>query len=123
MAWERRGDKGARYFYRSRRTPEGKILKEYVGRGEKARAAADDLAGTQARRQVDQQALSAEIALLSELDRATSDLTQGADLLLKATLSAGGFHKRNYGPWRKRRAWKQSSARAGSAGRNQNCGR
>jgi hypothetical protein len=40
MAWETRGAKGVTYYYRSRRDANGRVVKEYLGRGEKARAAA-----------------------------------------------------------------------------------
>ena len=50
MGWERRAG-GGRYYYRGRRTPDGRVVKQYLGRGERAEAAAaeDALPGHGAR--------------------------------------------------------------------------
>src|SRR5262249_42189947 len=103
MAWERRGKSGAMYFYQTRRTDDGKVVKEYVGRGQKGRSAAEALARAKAQREAERQAIQSERASLAEADRLTAQLIAAADLLLNAALLASGYHRVNYGKWRRRR--------------------
>jgi hypothetical protein len=101
MAWERRGE--SLFFYQSRRTPDGKVIKEFVGRGDRAASAAAAVENATARRQADAQAIQEEQARLAGPDAVTEELVAVADLLMEATLLATGFHRWNYGRWRKKR--------------------
>src|SRR5947209_5687281 len=101
MAWERRGE--SLFFYRSRRTPEGKVVKEFLGRGERAAAAAAAVARSQAQRDADRQAVQEEQARLAGPDGLTVELIQVAQLILEASLLSSGYHRLNFGKWRKRR--------------------
>ena len=69
MGWERRNDTIGLYFYRSRRTPEGKVVKEYFGCGERANAAALKLAHSKAQEKADRHAVWTERSQLANLDR------------------------------------------------------
>jgi hypothetical protein len=99
MAWEKRGKKGKRYFYRSRRTPDGRVVKDYLGKGAKARRVAREM---HERKNYASALLTVEGEWLELIER-TDDLDQMTTLLLEASLLLGGYHRSNYGPWRKRR--------------------
>src|ERR1019366_4880421 len=90
MAWERRGK--SLFYYQSRRTPDGKIVKEFVGRGDRAASVAADVENATARRQADAQALQEEQARLSSLESLTEELVAVTELLMVATLLASGYH-------------------------------
>lgn len=104
MAFESRKESGV-YMYLSRRdSSTGRVKKVYLGRGPKADAAAMELAARRRQREADRQALEAARAELKAVDTLMHELNEAATVLLEATLSAAGFHRVNYGPWRKRRA-------------------
>jgi hypothetical protein len=103
MGWERRGHGGALYYYRVSRTPDGRVVKEYCGRNNRARAAAAAVARSQSLRAADQRAVQEEKGRLAGPDGLVAELVSVAQLLLEATLLAEGFHRFNYGKWRKRR--------------------
>jgi hypothetical protein len=100
MAWERR--KPGRYFYRSRRVG-GRVVKDYFGKGAVALLAADLAEEARARRAEDAAALCAEQVHLEALDRPPAALDRACALLTTAALTAGGYRRYNYGPWRRRR--------------------
>jgi hypothetical protein len=100
MAWERR--KPGHYFYRSRRVG-GRVVKDYFGRGPIAQLAADLAEEGRARRAEDAAALRTEQACLEALDRPPAALYRACALLATAALTAGGYRRYNYGPWRRRR--------------------
>jgi hypothetical protein len=106
MAWERRGA-NTRYYYRSRRTADGRVVKDYLGRGPRARSAAQADAAAAAGRAADRAALVAEQARLAGADLLADALGEAAGLLFTAAMLAGGFRRCNYGPWRKRRGRQQ----------------
>ena len=100
MAWERR--KPGRYFYRSRRVG-GRVVKDYFGQGAIGQLAADLAEEGRARRAEDAAALLAEQACLQALDRPPAALDRACALLATAALTAAGYRRYNYGPWRRRR--------------------
>ena len=100
MAWERRGK--SVYFYRSRRTASGRVVKDYLGRGPRAARAARDVALAKARRAADACAAASAAALLAEPDRVAAQAVDAARLVAEAALLVSGFHWHNYS-WRKRR--------------------
>jgi hypothetical protein len=102
MAWETRGAKGVKYYYRSRRDANGRVVKEYLGRGQKARAAAKADRERRAQEESVDHALHEAKVILTAVDRSTSTLDTAAQLLLEATLLGEGFHRHNYKRWRKR---------------------
>src|SRR5262249_49024270 len=118
MSWETRGAKGVKYYYRSRRDANGRVVKEYLGRGEKARAAAKADCERRAQEQSVDQALHEVKGILTAVDRRTAVLDTAAQLLLEATLLCEGFHRHNYKRWRKRHGHgrKRTGAAAGDSG-------
>ena len=111
MAWERR--KPGRYFYRSRRVG-GRVVKDYFGKGPIGELAADLAEEARARRAEDAAALRAEQARLEALDRPPAALDRACALLAAAALTAGGYTRHNFGPWRRRR---DGARTVGGAGR------
>jgi hypothetical protein len=101
MAWEKR--RSARYYYHSRRTPDGAVVKDYLGRGPRADQAAHADAALRAQRDADRRAVLAEQAALAPLDATMTEVGVAAEVLAAAHLLANGFHRNNYGPWRRRR--------------------
>jgi hypothetical protein len=101
MAWERRGSR--RYFYRSVRDRDGRVVKHYVGAGAVGERAAHALGFAKAQRQLDRMALLAEQATLQPADHLAAEFADAADLLMVASLLAEGYHHPRQGRWRKRR--------------------
>jgi hypothetical protein len=94
MSWETRGRH--RYYYRSRRVG-GRVVREYLGTGDRAAEAA--AADAERRRHEE-----ADRAAVAALDAAADELDALADLIARAALLAAGYHQHARGPWRKRRA-------------------
>ena len=94
MAWETRS-RGGRYYTRSRRV-NGRVVREYVGGGIVGRVGAAVDAACRAER-------ADERAALAELDTLVEELDTLAELVAWAALLAAGYHRPNYGPWRRRR--------------------
>jgi hypothetical protein len=105
MSWETR-QHGTRYYTRSYRV-NGRIVREYVGRGligelaaredatrREARRAAQSLAREQ--RQREREADRQVRELLATIDRQAAALTT-------ITLTAAGYHRPKRGVWRRRR--------------------
>jgi hypothetical protein len=107
MGWERRAGSGTLYYYRVSRTPDGKVVKKYCGRGKRAGAAAASVAQRQTQSAADRRAVQEERGRLAGLDRLMVELIGAVQLLLEATLLAKGFHRLNYGKWRRRRGNKE----------------
>jgi hypothetical protein len=104
MAFEVRTPGGTKYLYLSRRDPAtGRVRKLYLGHGPKAEAAARDLAQHRERREAERRAAEQRRAELRPVEQSMAALDEGARLLMEALLLAAGFHRPNYGPWRKRR--------------------
>jgi hypothetical protein len=100
MAWEVRGNHS--YYYRSRREG-GRVVKEYLGAGEAARAIAAlermdrERAGEEARRWRQERARQDAVdALLLAFCACVSDA-------VTAALERAGYYRHDRGPWRKRR--------------------
>ncbi len=88
MGWEPRGDTYC--FYHPRRVG-GRVVKDYLGCGDAAQLAADLIAEARDRRADLAQARKAELARLDELDGAVDRLDRVSDLMIEATLTAGGL--------------------------------
>lgn len=100
MAWERG------YYYRVRRE-NGRVVREYVGRGRVAELIAE-LDALERKKRCDKERLDAaalrdEIAKLATLDDDLNALIETSDLLVRAALVAAGYHQHKHGEWRKRR--------------------
>lgn len=104
MAFEKRGRAGTRYLYLSRRDPEtGKVKKLYIGRGERADAAANALTQRRNLREGDCRAVQAHMELVRSADNVTATFDAAVVVIMEASLLAEGCHRANYGPWRKSR--------------------
>ena len=100
MAWESRGN--GRYFYIPRRAADGRVVKEYLGRGHRAHQAARAAAEARRRAEEERQALADEKARLAEIDGVTGEVLDAIQLLTEAIFLANNFHRKNYGPWRRK---------------------
>jgi hypothetical protein len=101
LAWESR--KRRSYYYTSRRSGSG-VAKVYFGGGPLAAVAAS-LDDQERRRRADQAAAyRADRTRLEPADRALAALATASDLVMAAALTTAGYHRPNYGPWRRRRA-------------------
>jgi hypothetical protein len=102
VAWETR-ERGGRYYTRSRRSPEdGRVLREYVGSGPLAELAAEtdrtkrELAEAERRRE------EMELERLDALAAPVLEISEAAEILVRAHLIACGYH-RHKGEWRRAR--------------------
>jgi hypothetical protein len=96
MAWERG------YYYRARKV-NGRVVREYIGRGEVAELIARLDALERERRHLDALALRHEQAELAALEADLGALAETTDLVARAALLAAGYHRHHRGDWRKRR--------------------
>lgn len=85
MGWERRNNR--RYYYRAKWV-NGRVVKEYVGRGRAAEAAAAEDASRQEMKQVARDE-NKNIAEAGDLNRELTDITS---LLVEAALLAAGMY-------------------------------
>lgn len=114
MGWEPRGRAGKRVYYRVYRGPDGQVVKEYLGSGDRAEQAAAEVDARRRKAETDRQAVQAEAERLAAADALTADVTAAAAVLMAAALVADEWGRTNYGAWRKRRG--QQHAGPGAAG-------
>jgi hypothetical protein len=112
MAWERR--RRGSFYYRSKRVG-GRVVKDYFGNGTIGELAADLAEEARARRAEDAAALRTEQARLEALDQPPAALDRACSLMATATLTASGYRRYNFGPWRKRRDGARTVGGAGRA--------
>jgi hypothetical protein len=96
MAWETRGNQ--RYYYRARKV-NGRVIKEYVGTGAAAEAAA---AEDEARRiaRAKRKSVSIEGDPLTSL---MDSYLEFSDIFFNGSLVASGYYRHHGGEWRRRR--------------------
>jgi hypothetical protein len=99
MAWEARGSR--RYYTRSKRV-NGRVVREYVGTGPVAELAAAADALRRADRRAAMEARRAEEDRWRAALGPLLALSRVADLMARAALLAGGYH-RHARTWRKKR--------------------
>ena len=99
MAWEARG--GRRYYTRSKRV-NGRVTREYVGAGAVAELAAAADALRRADRRAAMEARRAEEAGWREALAPLLELSRVVDVVVRAALLVGGYH-RHFRTWRKKR--------------------
>ena len=93
MAWDRRG-----FFYRSRRV-NGRVVRDYFGKGAIAEMAAHLMNQLRLARETHDQRADR----LDEADAKFRQFHTQLDHVAAAHLLAVGFHRHDRGPWRKRR--------------------
>ena len=103
MAWEARCDRRQRYYYRSYRTADGKVRKQYLGKGRVAEIAAalDELA--RAERKAAMAAWREQLRQEKAAEAALDDFCNECGVLLQTAMEAAGYclHR---GEWRRRHA-------------------
>ena len=99
MALEHRGDQT--YYYRSVRRDET-VHKVYVGAGELARIAHEQDTVARAGLELKERREAKELEHLEDLAGPVLEIDEAAEVLVRAALIAGGFH-RHKGEWRRER--------------------
>jgi hypothetical protein len=117
MAWEtRKRGNGRRYYTRSRKV-DGRVVREYIGGGERGEraAAADDL--SRKRRAVAAADWQRERAGLAETEAQLAEWYAAVEIQVHAALTAAGYHQHSRGEWRRKRGTRSgSTSRCGSDG-------
>ena len=98
MAWEERQN-GRKYFYLCRRLPDGRVHKQYLGRGLRAEVESMRLEQKARKKQQDSKLKAA----LAELESMAEDYASSTRLLFEAQLHAAGYHNPQSRGWRKQR--------------------
>lgn len=98
VGWEDR-ERGGRYYYRSR-WQEGRVLKEYVGTGRVGELAAEADRVERERREVERRKEKQDRQGLATLAAPVLELSEAAEVLVRAHLIAAGCH-RHKGEWRR----------------------
>lgn len=101
MGWEHRGHAGP-YYTRSRRR-NGRVVREYVGRGALAEQVARQDAVARASREAARSARTRERDSLQAARGSLQALRAQLDSLTSAALEAAGYHQ-HHGQWRRRRS-------------------
>ena len=96
MGWEK-----GRYYTRSRKV-NGRVVREYVGRGPVAELVAQMDTLERQQREVERAAWLVKRAELDALDAGVATLIDLTDLAAAAALLAAGYHKHK-GQWRRKR--------------------
>lgn len=100
MAWEGRRN-GKRYYYRSRRGLNGRVVKEYCGGGPRGEAAAQADAERRAARAQEREAEQQRRHAYELSHERLIDLDAGARAIIAEGMTAAGYHRHDRGPWRK----------------------
>ena len=101
MAWEER-ERGGRYYYRSVRDGE-RVRKKYVGRGETAEILARGDETIRLVRKLERDNGQEELERMEELAAPLLEAAELAEILARAHLVAGGYHRHKGSEWRLRR--------------------
>jgi hypothetical protein len=100
MPWSKRGGKA--YYYESVRRG-GKAVKVYLGAGDQAESAAQEVAKRRAEREAERAAGEEAEERHQRALKPLLDLCEVTDLLMRAVLEGEGFRRHARGAWRKRR--------------------
>ena len=122
MGWETRRGRGS-YYYHSKRV-DGRVVKEYCGRGELAALVArlDDL--NRDERKTARLQEQAEEAMMREMEASIAPLDLAADLAMRTAMQEAGYHRHSRGSWRKKRGKHTSIDEEGAGtrgGRGEGC--
>ncbi len=101
MAWEERG-RGGRYYYRSVRDGE-RVRKEYLGTGEIAEILARSDEMIRLVRKLERDKGQEELERMEKLAAPLLEAAELAEILVRAHLVAGRYHRHKGGEWRLRR--------------------
>ena len=106
MAWEQRKNTSRRYYYRSRRLPDGRVIKTYHGTGQRGAQAADADRRKSAERCLQLRRHRAQLEHFQHVAAPLVELCEACDVITQAALLAAGYHRRK-GEWRNRRHGRQ----------------
>jgi hypothetical protein len=104
MGWETRGGT-KRYYTRSKRV-NGRVVREYFGRGEKAQEAARQDHMQRVERQTRRRELALELARWDALERVALEYRNAVEIVSRAMILCAGYHYHR-GELRKRRVPKE----------------
>ena len=100
MSWEQRNGYGPYYTYSHREN--GRIVREYYGKGELGQLAADvDALGVRTRL-VEREDRAEERARIAAIEDPLVEFDRAVDLAISAELLVAGYHRHDRGPWRRR---------------------
>jgi hypothetical protein len=97
MGW----DKG-RYYTRSYKV-DGRVFREYLGRGRLAEIVADLDAQVREQRQWERSEIREKKNSIDAFEAELRNLDETAELVARAALQAAGYHQHKRGEWRKKR--------------------
>jgi hypothetical protein len=97
------------YYYRARKV-DGRVEREYIGRGEVAALAAQMDELDRERKALGRVQKRAQRDEAETLDEPLTELNELTELLAHAALLAAGYHRHKRGEWRKKRDRIQESA-------------
>lgn len=100
MAWEKR--RGKRYYYRATRR-NGRVVKQYMGRGLAAKRAFDDDQLKAAYRKLEQERTRQFKKQLWSIDARMRLIRDGCRLALQATYLAAGYHQTRSLNWKRKK--------------------
>ena|SRR5258708_5163137 len=106
MGWEKRERSSNRYYYRSRRLPDGRVVKTYHGTGHRGAVAADDDRRKRAEQSLVHQRHSALLDHIQHVAAPLMELCEACDVITEAALLAAGYHNHR-GEWRRKRHGRQ----------------
>jgi hypothetical protein len=101
VAWETR-ERGGRYYTRSRRE-DGRVVREYLGGGLVGELASEMDRSRRERRAIDDLCRRRELERLEALAAPVEELSEAAEILLRAHLIDAGY-RRGKGVWRRARS-------------------
>jgi hypothetical protein len=100
MSWERRGSSDRLYYTRFRRV-KGRVIREYIGCGQRGEEAAAEDARVRAEREAQREARRAEMAAWQKGQEALEVLKKATDQLMRAALTGAGYYQHARGQWRR----------------------
>ena len=101
MAWETR-QRGGRYYTRSKKV-NGRVVREYVGRGLAGELAAAADERERAQGEAKQAAWRAECERIESAIAPLEEFCDAVEILARASLLLAGYHRHHRGEWRRRR--------------------
>ena len=101
MAWETR-QRGGRYYTRSKKV-NGRVVREYVGKGVTGERAAAADERERAQRQAQQAAWRSECERIELAIAPLEEFYDVVETLARASLLLAGYHRHHRGEWRRRR--------------------
>jgi hypothetical protein len=106
MAWEQRKNTSRRYYYRSEKRPDGRVVKTYHGTGQRGAQAAETDRLKRAEQNLQLERHRALVEHIQHVATPLVELCVACDVITGAALLAAGYHNHR-GTWRKKRHGRQ----------------